>query len=646
MTRLALIAGLLVSLAGAPPPKRKHVNEEGLIPPNNKAQTTPDSKNGKQDPGFSEDRVTETGKDVGQLHGAPDKPGYLAGGDHLGLTKRCDHKIPLDQLFAFPHPESLQTSAEGPTYLFEGKVFQIRSQGGAATPLPYSKVSLFQVSPDGRFLVAISEDAQKSTLQFKGPGAARADVEIAGTVLSARWTPPAGELLLTVGTSDGVRLHRLPNGVTTSTAGEKLPGLAWLTDISPDGRTAVFTVERPEIKSELWLLDLAKNTIKRWSKSQGQMREARFSADSKGLFYIEDGKQGHARLYFAPVKDPSSARLIAGGKTEVMAFTLSPSRLTLAVEASDEGYSKLTGYSLDPKGRTKGQLVAPKLSPGVVETMAFSDDSRLFFVRSSTQEPHEIWMTDQGQSSKWSRFYGGTVPPDCWAGEIAVRYPSFDGKMVPAFLYPSSVPPQKSVAAVFVEGDSEKPFRPGFNPLVRYLVERSVTVLAPNPRGREGYGREWRLLGESSKRADGARDSALAVKWLEKQKKADPDRIGAVGSGYGAWVLHAADEMLPEHFASVALTNPWALTGSGYLAGRPYSERMQQSAELREGVAARRKSESAAPAPQMLFSAAATEGTRLPASEQTVSDFSTPSGRMAHARNIVSFLESKKRKGP
>jgi len=644
MTRLALIAGLMVSLAGAPPPKRKHVNEEGLIPPVNKSTTTPDTKEGKKEPGFSEERVTETGKGVGRLQGSEQRPGYLSTNDHLGLAKPCDHKIPLDQLFAFPHPASLQKAAEGPTYLFEGRVFQIPSEGAPATALPYSQVSLFQVSPDGRFLVAISEDAQKSTLQFRGPGAARASVDIPGTVLSARWVPPAGELLLTVGTSDGVRLHRLATGVGASVPGEKLSGLARITDVSADGHTAVFSVERPEVSSEIWLWDLAKNTIKRWQKSPGRMEGARFSADSKGLFYLDD-RQGHSRLYFAPVNNPGSARLIAGGKTEVMGFTLSPARTSIAVEASDEGYSKLFGYSLDPAGRSKGQWVAPKLSPGVVETMAFGDESRLFFVRSSTQQPHEIWVTDQGQSSKWSRFYAGTVPPDCWTGEMPVRYPSFDGKQVPAFLYPSSAPAQKSVAAVFLEGDSEKPFRPGFHPLIRYLIERSVTVLAPNPRGRDGYGRDWRLLGENRKRANGAKDSALAVKWLEKQKKADPERIGAVGSGYGAWVLHAADEMLPGQFACVALTNPWALTGSGYLAGRPYSERMRQSEELREGAAAAEKPEGSRPAPHMLFSPAS-DGTRLPASEMTVSDFSTPSGRMAHARNIVSFLESKKRKGP
>ncbi len=647
MTRLVLIAGLLVTLAGAPPAaKRRHQAEEGKLPPTKSGQTTTSpTKEEKTLPGFSEIRATENGKGVGQLTGSPSRPHFLTGSDRLGLAKPCDHKIPLEQLFAFPHPTDLQNAAEGPAYLAEGKLSQITAEGKTPVTVFSGTTSLFRVSPDGHAIAGASEGTTKSTLHFRQSGPARTPVEIPGVVLSMEWKPPAGDLLLSVGSADGFQLYRLAPGAAQPSPGQKLDGLAYVTDVSPDGNQAAYTIERSDVRSEIWLWDLTTNQTKRWLKSKGLARAGKFSGDSKGLFFIDDGKTGHAKLYYAAMKDPETTRLIAGGKPEVQSFTLSPSRNTLAVETSEDGYSRLTGVTLDPAGRIRGQWVAPKLSPGVIESLAFTDDSRLFFVRSSTQEPHEIWAADQGQTAKWSRFYGGTVPPDCWAGELAVTYPTFDGKAVPAFLYPSSTP-LTSAGAVFLQGEPEETYRPGFHPLVRYLIERGVTVIAPNPRGRAGYGRDWRLLGEGSHRAQAARDLAWAGKWLEKEKRADANRIGAVGSGYSGWVAHAADELVPGQFASVTLTDPWQAPGNGFIGGRPFEERKQQSTQLREGVAAIvAAGDSASLTPKMIFGPAQT-GARLPASEQAAADLTTASGRTAHARAVVSFLESKKRKGP
>src|SRR5690606_21996271 len=110
----------------------------------------------------------------------------------------------------------------------DGKVFQITAEGKAPTSLPFPKVSLFRVSPDGRVIAAVSEGSEKSTLHFHTRGAARAPIEVAGVVLSAEWMPSGGDLLLTVGSADGIHLQRVASGTLQKVSPAE--GLAFLTD--------------------------------------------------------------------------------------------------------------------------------------------------------------------------------------------------------------------------------------------------------------------------------------------------------------------------------------------------------------------------------------------------------------------------------
>src|SRR5262249_55054698 len=114
-----------------------------------------------------------------------------------------------------------------------------------------------------------------------------------------------------------------------------------------------------------------------------------------------------------------------------------------------------------------------------------------------------------------------------------VRYPSFDGREIPALFYPVPGGASDVPCVVFVHGGPEGQYRPTFQPIVQYLVSAGFAVLAPNVRGSSGYGRTYVHLDDVRKRMDSVADLAHAVHWLRDTGRADPHRIAVYGGSYG-----------------------------------------------------------------------------------------------------------------
>jgi dipeptidyl aminopeptidase/acylaminoacyl peptidase len=130
-----------------------------------------------------------------------------------------------------------------------------------------------------------------------------------------------------------------------------------------------------------------------------------------------------------------------------------------------------------------------------------------------------------------------------------VRYPTFDGREIPALFYPS---PKGGSApcVVFVHGGPEGQYRPTFQPVVQYLASAGFAVLAPNVRGSTGYGKTYMHLDDVEKRMDSVADLAHAVAWLRDTGRADPHRIAVYGGSYGGFMVLAALTTYPALWAA------------------------------------------------------------------------------------------------
>src|SRR5207302_10623055 len=74
-----------------------------------------------------------------------------------------------------------------------------------------------------------------------------------------------------------------------------------------------------------------------------------------------------------------------------------------------------------------------------------------------------------------------------------IRYASFDGRQIPAWLYrPDASEP--APFALLIHGGPEAQERPIYRPYVQYLLSRGIGVLATNIRGSTGYGKTYQKL--------------------------------------------------------------------------------------------------------------------------------------------------------
>lgn len=122
-----------------------------------------------------------------------------------------------------------------------------------------------------------------------------------------------------------------------------------------------------------------------------------------------------------------------------------------------------------------------------------------------------------------------------------VRYPSFDGREIPAILYGPEEPGAPVV--VNVHGGPEGQSRPAFAPVTQYLLGRGLGVLLPNVRGSTGYGKAYTHLDDVRLRMDSVKDLAHAAYWL---REGGHQKVAVMGGSYGGFMVLAALTEYPD----------------------------------------------------------------------------------------------------
>src|SRR5260221_4127301 len=118
-----------------------------------------------------------------------------------------------------------------------------------------------------------------------------------------------------------------------------------------------------------------------------------------------------------------------------------------------------------------------------------------------------------------------------------ITYKSFDGRMIPAFLYlpKDTTAGAKLPAIVTVHGGPEAQERAEFSGLMQYFINPGYAVLAPDIRGSAGFGREYVHADHCNKRMDSIKDVAEANSYLRKRGDIDPNKIVVMGGSYGGF---------------------------------------------------------------------------------------------------------------
>lgn len=231
--------------------------------------------------------------------------------------------------------------------------------------------------------------------------------------------------------------------------------------------------------------------------------------------------------------------------------SLNEDRTVLGVVVNEDGYAGLhlrnaSDYKLIP---------GPPLAKGIVGNIRFQGKQMLYAL-DNANTPGLIyrWTIGDSKSPGTALTHADTQGIDVAKFRLPelVKYESFDGAKVPAFLFlPVDYKKGEKISfLVQYHGGPEGQFRPSFNRAFQYFVSRGYGVIAPNVRGSSGYGKAYIEADNYKNRMVSVKDGIWATKYVIDQGYTDRKMVAAWGGSYGGFMTMAVITEAPELYGA------------------------------------------------------------------------------------------------
>ncbi|MFB6183275.1 MAG: prolyl oligopeptidase family serine peptidase [Haloarculaceae archaeon] len=324
---------------------------------------------------------------------------------------------------------------------------------------------------------------------------------------------------------------------------------------SPDDDRLLLSKAYSNFDQDLYVLDLNGGDVTHLTPHEGDVRygSTQWSPDGEAVYLVTD--DGADTLYMArlDVETLTVEPVVDGGEYNVDGVALDEETGRLVYSRNVEGYSELTVGELDGPTDVR-TLSEPDLVGGVAGGVDFDEDAETFVCSASSRTAntnvHRVGV-DDGESDRWTHASTAGIPPGTFRAADVVRYESFDGREIPAFLtLPAETPDGGAPVVVDVHGGPESQRRPSFSGLTQYFCSRGYAVFEPNVRGSTGYGKAYTHLDDVEKRMDAVADLKAGATWLTDRPDVDGDRLVVMGGSYGGFMVLAALTQYPDLWAA------------------------------------------------------------------------------------------------
>lgn len=414
-------------------------------------------------------------------------------------------------------------------------------------------VSAFSLSPDGKRCVIMharggNENWQLSLIDPMAPGIAPLTPILANPKVQAAvnaWLDDNSGFFYSANdeSPNDFYLYKydFASGKATKIWGQ--PGSYRVAGVTKDGKRVLVTQELSVSDTHVWELDLASGakqeiTLAPKGGTAGCSVVGYMPGD-KAVLLTSDYQGGLQRVYLRDLKSGKvSEPLPALGKFDLDGAETNDRGDMLVVVTNEDGYAVPHFYTLPAFKPVAG----PAMEKGVVGGSDFRGSTLIWSLSNarnagqafaSTFVPNGAPVTKQ---LTWTDNAG--VDLSRMRLPELVRYPAFDGRPIPAFLYlPEGA--QKGTPVPFVvyyHGGPEGQNRPSFSAALQYIVARGYGLIMPNVRGSLGYGREFHMLDDYKGRWDSVRDGVDAAEWLVKEGYSKPGWIATYGGSYGGFM--------------------------------------------------------------------------------------------------------------
>ena len=367
------------------------------------------------------------------------------------------------------------------------------------------------------------------------------------------WQPDGSGFLYTANDDSPSDFHLYRYDLETDTRAKLLdrPGMWLVGDVYDNGTRVLLSQYVSVGETYAWELNTATGQMIDLNVCAGFNRPVAYMRDGRAAAIIAEGDTGIRHVFVREFESGDVSNplpdLAAYG---VEALAINRHRNLAVVTYNRDGYRDMRLVRVPEFV----EVEVPGLEPGVVGNVALTG-RMLVWTLSNARMPGVAFSHKAGTEldpMQLTRVEDQGVDVGAFSSPQLVRYPTFDGREIPAFLYtPPGFEPGTPVPFVVVfHGGPEGQSRPRFSATVQYLLVRGFGVLMPNVRGSTGYGREFHLLDNGENRWDSVRDGVAAAQWLVDLGYAESGRIGAYGRSYGGFMAVAAVIEAPALFGA------------------------------------------------------------------------------------------------
>lgn len=226
----------------------------------------------------------------------------------------------------------------------------------------------------------------------------------------------------------------------------------------------------------------------------------------------------------------------------------------LVITSNVDGYDEL--YVMDLTTDKIEKVPIPPSIAGQISSLAISpiDQDLAILVLESVSSPGIIFQLNLEKLTFTPYQTAESLKPKHPVSiPKLIRYKSFDGLTVPAFVYlPSQynsvdldtfIPNEKLPVIIYMHGGPASQHVPGYNPrlYLQYLIHTlNVCLIAPNVRGSSGYGKAYMEADDGPKREDSVKDIGALIDYVSTSMPfLDASRICAMGRSYGGYMTLA-----------------------------------------------------------------------------------------------------------
>lgn len=358
------------------------------------------------------------------------------------------------------------------------------------------------------------------------------------------------------------------------------PGLNYLA-FSPDGKTLAFTTnytgsENDAQKYDIFLLNIRSKTVRPLTEFPGPETSPVFSPDGKFVAYLS---QTVPDIEFA--QTDVSLITVKGG---------APKNLTANFDYA------VTNFKWDPRGkriyfdgaiRTASNIFSVNVSSGEINglltgTNCFSD------FQISANGKYWAYLTEDSRSLPELTYFNGKktfrlsdfsdqLKPFPLGDQRVIQWKSDNWTIEGLLVTPVGYQPGKPVPLIVaIHGGPYGRFQDRFRQYYQFQLwsNHGYAVLAPNPRGSEGYGDKFGQANRYDLGGGDYRDIMRGVDHVIQMGVADSTRMGVIGGSYGGYMTNWIISQTQRFKAAVSMYGIFSLLTDWSNSVQPSWEKM------------------------------------------------------------------------